>query len=219
MQAAILVAHTAIGPQERFVTDVVHRLAEQGYAAFALDLFGAGRCVFGEGKTACIQELRDNRSLIAQRALAAVDVVCGMPGVDATRVAAIGYCLGGKCVLDLMRNAPPDGRLKGVVSFHGILDGGAGASGAVPDVLPRVLAFHGYKDPFVSDEMLVEFCGDMEGRGADYEVRVLGSRVLHAFTRDDKQAPADAEAGLQYSRAAAERSWQATAAFLREVLA
>jgi dienelactone hydrolase len=225
MQPAVLIAHTAIGPQEEFITNKAHALARQGYAAFALDLFGAGHCVYGDEKDVYNGELRKNRNMIAERALAALATVQALPDVDPTRVAAIGFCLGGKCVLDLLRAAPPNGFLRGVVSFHGILDGGprdamrSVQQQKAPGPGVRALAIHGYKDPFVSDEMLLAFFKDMESRRVDFEVRIVGPVVLHAFMRPDKTSAADAEIGLQYNEVIAQRSWQAMLDFLQEVLA
>jgi dienelactone hydrolase len=217
LQPAVIVAHTAVGPQEAFITDIVHDLATRGYAAFALDLFGAGRCVAGAEKHKRNSELKQNRGLIAERALAAVQAVQKLDGVESGRLAAVGFCLGGQCVMDLMRAAPliEGAALRGVVSFHGILDAWPHPPG--PSTA-RVLAFHGYADPFVSEEMVTGFCGEMEERGVDYEVRLLGAGVMHAFMRPDKTAPMDAAAGLRYDARIAARAWHATLAFLNEVL-
>ena len=217
VQPAVLIAHTAIGHQEPFLEETVRAIAQAGYAAFALDLFGAGHAVFGDEKTRYNQELKSDRALIAQRALAALQVVQAQEQVDAQRVAAIGFCLGGKCVLDLMRSAPDDGALRAVVTYHGILD-----AWPYPEVreVPRarVLAFHGYKDPCTSDDMLLSFCDEMEERGVDYEVRVLGPDVLHAFMRPDKTSNEDAASGLQYNAIVAKRAWDTTMALLSDVL-
>eukprot|EP00873_Tetraselmis_striata_P006038 jgi/Tetstr1/426302/TSEL_016618.t1 len=143
-RAGVLVAHTAIGPQEDFIRDKVHRLARMGYVGFALDMFGAGRCVFGEEKDAANLPLKQDRAAIARRAQAAMDALTAMPEVDGSRVAALGYCLGGKVVLDLARIAPPE--LRAAVSFHGILDELGGAASA--PVTARCLCYHGARDPF-----------------------------------------------------------------------
>ncbi len=91
-----------------------------GYVAFALDAFGARHCVFGEEKDEYNGSLNQDRDLGLRRVLAALDALKGLEIVDGAQIGAIGYCLGGKLVLDLARA----GRLevKGVVSFHGILD-------------------------------------------------------------------------------------------------
>lgn len=217
MQPAVLVAHTAIGPQDQFITDALQALAQEGYAAFALDLFGAGHTVLGEEKQQYNAELQQQRNLIAERALAALDLVKGFPGVDAERIAAIGYCLGGKCVLDLLRAAAPDA-LRAVVSFHGILDGVA-VKGAQQRPQARVVAFHGHEDPFATNAGMIAFAAEMEQRQVDYEVRLMGANVLHAFMRPDKTRSEDERAGLQYHATVSERAWADTVCILRDAMA
>jgi len=210
-RAGVLVAHTAIGPQEDFIRDKVHRLARMGYVGFALDMFGAGRCVFGEEKDAANLPLKQDRAAIARRAQAAMDALTAMPEVDGSRVAALGYCLGGKVVLDLARIAPPE--LRAAVSFHGILDELGGAASA--PVTARCLCYHGARDPFVPDASLLAFRDEMEARRARYEIVVLG-RCYHAFTREEKVTP-DKAAGFFYNARAAETSWNGACALLQEV--
>lgn len=213
MQAAVLVAHTAIGPHDDFIQDVLTKLALSGYFAFALDLFGAPDVVTGAEKDRANAPLKERRDLIAERATAALHVVQRMKEVDANRIAAIGYCLGGKCVLDLARTGA---HLQGVVSFHGILDSWEAAG---EPMTARVLAFHGRKDPFVTSSMFEGFLEEMEEREVEYEVRVYGAKVMHAFTRSEKNTPDDADAGFQFCPRVAHESWEATLEFLENVLA
>lgn len=206
-----MVAHTAIGPHDDFIQDVLTNLALSGYYAFALDLFGAPDVVTGVEKDKANAPLKERRGLIAERATAALHVLQRTEKVDANRVAAIGYCLGGKCVLDLARTGA---HLQGVVSFHGILDQWQ------PEAEPmtaRVLAFHGRKDPFVTSSMFDGFVEEMEQREVEYEVRLYGAKVMHAFTRAENNTPDDAEAGFQFSPRVAHGSWKATLEFLETV--
>ena len=106
--------------KEDFIRDKCRELADLGYVAFALDAFGAGHCVFGEEKDECNRALKQDRDLGLRRVLAALEALRGLEAVDGSRVGAIGYCLGGKLVLDLARAGREE--VKGVVSFHGILD-------------------------------------------------------------------------------------------------
>lgn len=213
MQAAVLVGHTAIGPHDDFIQEVLTKLALSGYYAFALDLFGAADVVTGEEKNKANAPLKERRGLIAERATAALHLLQRMDKVDANRIAAIGYCLGGKCVLDLARSGA---HLQGVVSFHGILDRWMPES---EPMTARVLAFHGRKDPFVTPSMFEGFVDEMEEREVEYEVRLYGANVMHAFSRAEKNTPDDAEAGFQFCPRVAHQSWQSTLDFLDEVLA
>jgi dienelactone hydrolase len=112
--------------QERFAV----RLAASGYAAFCVDLYGDGRRgTTPETCQALMGPLMADRTLLRRRLLGAVDAAARLNGVLSTRMAAIGFCFGGLCALDLARaNAP----LRGVVSFHGVLSAPPG-----PPAIPR----------------------------------------------------------------------------------
>ena len=95
------------------------RLAELGYTAFCVDLYGEGR----RGTTpdvcqALMEPLMSDRAMLRRRLLGALDAVAKLDAVLPRLTAAVGFCFGGLCALDLARaNAP----LRGVVSFHGVL--------------------------------------------------------------------------------------------------
>ena len=115
----VLVAHDWTGRRD-FACRAADRMAEWGYAGFALDMFGKG--VFGkdgdaEGNAALMNPLASDRGRLRQRILAGLDCARQQPGIDTSRIAAIGYCFGGMCVLELAR-AGAD--VLGVVSIHGI---------------------------------------------------------------------------------------------------
>ncbi len=63
--------------------------------------------------------LANDRRLLRTRIRAAFDALVTMDEVDNNRIAAIGFCFGGLCVLDLARSGAD---VKGVVSFHGLLN-------------------------------------------------------------------------------------------------
>ena len=95
------------------------RLAELGYTAFCVDLYGEGR----RGTTpdvcqALMEPLMSDRAMLRRRLLGALDAVAKLDAVLPRLTAAVGFCFGGLCALDLARaNAP----LRGVVSSHGVL--------------------------------------------------------------------------------------------------
>ena len=83
-----------------------------------------------------------DRGMLRRRLGKALDTVGGIDGVDESRVAAMGYCFGGLCVLDMARGGAA---VRGVVSFHGLL--GAPENIETGPVSAKVLALHGWNDP------------------------------------------------------------------------
>lgn len=206
---AVLVAHDWTGRNE-FACQRAVQLAKLGYVGFAIDMFGEGRQgATKEEKSALIEPLIADRRLLRARIVAALDAVTGMPEVDENRVAAIGFCFGGLCALDLARSGAA---LKGVVSFHGLLF-------PPEDLHPhpmtaKVLALHGYDDPMVRPEQLNAFAEEMTHAKVDWQVHMYGN-TEHAFTNPLADDPA---AGLKYSATADKRSMQSMLCFLDEVL-
>ncbi|HEX7380838.1 MAG TPA: dienelactone hydrolase family protein, partial [Nevskiaceae bacterium] len=114
----ILIAHQWDG-RSPFVEERARTLAQAGYVAFALDMYGKG--VLGkspEENGRLMQPLLDDRRMLARRMQAGMHTAAAQPQVDAARMAAIGYCFGGLCALDLARSGA---KLAGVASFHGLL--------------------------------------------------------------------------------------------------
>jgi len=202
---AVLVVHTAIGPHEEFIMDKLRRLAELGYVAFGVDMFGAEAVVLGEEKVRYNKQFKDDRKLLQSRILAAFHEAASLPFTDASRVAAIGYCFGGKAVLDLARSGVEG--LRASISFHGILDAPVELEGT--PITARVVAFHGSRDPFIALEDKLSFHSEMEARcrGSKKWQMVEFGGCFHAFTRPDKTQESDRTQGLFYDEYAAEKSW------------
>lgn len=205
----IVVAHEAPGlddhPKRR-----AGMLAELGYVALALDMYGGGRTVMGEATMKTMGAFREDRAMTRARARAALDALAAQPRVDAGRLGAMGYCFGGYVVLELARSGAP---LKGVVSFHGILDAGVPADAR--NVKAKILVCTGAEDPLVPPQQLQGFEREMTTAGVDWQVVVYGG-AKHAFTNvnaDKVGVPA-----LAYDKAADARSWQAMRDFWSEVL-
>src|SRR6516162_5099631 len=95
-------------------------LSRMGYVALAGDPYGGG-IEIDDLKEVMKQvtDLRADTAKFRRRAKVALDRLIAMPQVDPSRVAAIGYCLGGTFVLELARDGAP---LAGVVTFHGGLE-------------------------------------------------------------------------------------------------
>ena len=204
----VLVAHTIRG-RSQFEESKAVALAEQGYTGFAVDVYG--KEAIGSDIEACremMEALRSERAVLQQRLLLALQAMRGQPEVDATSVAAIGYCFGGLCALDIARTGEP---LAGVVSFHGLFD----PPGNTADnrIAARVLALHGWDDPLATPEQAVAFGEELSSMGADWQLHCYGN-VRHAFTNP----AADASTGVTiYNEAADRRSWAAAQYFLSEL--
>lgn len=204
----VLVAHTIRG-RSQFEESKAVALAEQGYTGFAIDVYG--KDAIGSEIEACremMEVLRSERAVLQQRLLQALQAMREQPEVDASSVAAIGYCFGGLCVLDIARTGEP---VAGVVSFHGLFD----PPGNTADnrVAARVLALHGWDDPLATPEQAVALGEELSSMGADWQLHCYGN-VRHAFTNP----AADASTGVTvYNEAADRRSWVAAQYFLSEL--
>lgn len=204
----VLVAHTIRG-RGGFEEAKAALLAERGYAGFAIDVYG--KDAIGSDFDDCrrmMDGLRSDRATLQRRLLSAVEALRSQPEVDASRIAAIGYCFGGLCVLDIARTGEA---LAGVVSFHGLFDAPGNTGGN--RVRARILALHGWDDPLATPEQAVALGAELTGMGADWQLHCYGN-VRHAFTNP----AADASTGVTvYNADADRRSWAAANYFLSEL--
>ena len=206
----IVIAHEAPGlddhPKKR-----ANMLAELGYVALALDMYGGGRTVMGEETMKTMAPFRENRQMARTRALAGLAALSKQPRVDTARLGAMGYCFGGYVVLEMARAGAP---LKGVVSFHGLLDTANAAE--AKNVKGKILVCTGSLDPLVPPEQIAGFEKEMGEAGVDWQVVKYGG-ARHAFTNVNADKVGRPEV-LAYSKTADARSWQAMKDFWAEVL-
>jgi len=206
---AVLIAHAWRGRSE-FECNKARELAKLGYAGFAMDLFGKG--VLGgsvEENRQLIQPFLEDRTLLQSRMTRALEALRSHPAVDPDRVAAIGFCFGGLCVLDLARIGTDIG---GVVSFHGLLDKPENTAGV--RIKARVLVLHGYDDPMVPVKDVNALQNELREAGADWQIHVYGN-TMHAFTNPNANDP---DFGTVYNATADRRSWQTLINFLEEIV-
>ena len=204
----VLVAHAWAG-RSGFEDDKARRLAELGYVGFALDLYGKGkRGTTTEENAALMQPFLEDRSLLQARLKASLDTLREQAEVDAQNVAAIGFCFGGLCVLDLARTGED---MAGVVSFHGLL--GSPGNTAGNRIRARVLALHGWDDPMATPDQVLALAEELTAMGADWQIHGYGN-TMHAFTNPEANDP---DFGTVYSAAADGRSWTALENFLAEL--
>jgi dienelactone hydrolase len=207
---AVLINHTWAG-RDDFVAQKAKKLAALGYVGFAVDMYGKG--VLGsstEENAKLMQPFMDNRQMLQKRMHAALYAVKLLPWVDDSKIAAIGFCFGGLCSLDLARTGAD---LKGVVSFHGLLGAPGNTQGNA--IKAKVLALHGHNDPMNPIELVVAFEQEMTEAGADWQLHTFGN-TMHAFTNPVANNP---DFGTVYQPDADRRSWLATENFLTEIFA
>ncbi|WP_330255261.1 dienelactone hydrolase family protein [Nocardia sp. NBC_00565] len=207
---AVLVMHTAHGLSEQ-MRDRAARLAEHGYVALASDMYGGGQ-FFAEPEQAGepFSSLMNSPDLMRARTVAWYRTLAALPEVDAARVAAIGFCFGGRCVLELARSGAD---AKAVVSFHGLL---TTSEPAQPGrVRAHVAVYTGAQDPYAPPQHVDAVRQEMRKAGAPCDLTVF-STAGHGFT--DPDAGSMGRPGIAYDRVADHVSWSGTLALLDTVL-
>ena len=207
---AVLIVHTFAGRGD-FECEKARKLAELGYVGMAVDMYGDAR----QGSTpeenfALMQPLVDDRVELQKRISLAFDAIREQPEVDSAQVAAMGYCFGGMCALDLARTGAD---IKGAVSFHGLLGAPGNTDGT--KISAKVLCLHGYADPMGPPQNIIDLGTEMTAAGADWQLHAYGNTV-HAFTNPQAD---DADFGTVYNEAADHRSWTSLQNFLTEIFA
>ena len=206
---AILISH-AWGGREAAFDQRARELARLGYAGFALDMYGGGRCGGSmEANRALMTPFAEDRALLSRRINAAVKAVAGLPQVDSRRIGAMGFCFGGMCVLDLARSGA---NVRGVVSLHGLLNPPANLPAT--RIGAKVLVLHGHDDPMVPVEDVVKFEQEMTAAGVDWQVHAYG-RTMHGFMDPSANNPSF---GVLYNPDAERRAWTSLLNFFEEVL-
>ncbi|WP_419827234.1 dienelactone hydrolase family protein [Sphingomonas sp.] len=199
----VLVAPTVMG-RTAFEEGKAEALARLGYVGLALDIYGVGvRPTEMDEARRHMDSLNADRRLIAARMAAALAALRGLDGVDAARTAAIGFCFGGKCVLDLARSGSD---LLGVATFHGLFDP-PGISVA-DRITAKVLALHGWDDPLAKPEDVIALAQELTDKGAIWELDAYGHSE-HGFTARHRPQ--------MYRPLADARSWTRLTGFLAEL--
>lgn len=209
LKPLVVVAHDWSG-RRQFACDAAERVAKMGYVGFAIDMYGKG--VFGadgdvELNSSLMNPLSENREALRKRINCGFEAGLSLSQIDKNKTAAIGYCFGGMCVLELARSGAS---VNGVVSIHGIL-----TAGNVDNELisAKILCLHGHDDPMVPPAQVLDFETEMNDASADWQLHAYGN-TLHAFTNPEANNP---DFGVLYSERAEKRSYQAMKNFFDEI--
>lgn len=208
----ILVVHEWWGHND-YSRERARMLAEMGYTALALDMYGDGKQAShpkqaGEFSSA----VKSNIPVAKKRFLAALKLLKQHPTTDPKQIAAIGYCFGGGIVLEMARLGID---LDAVVSFHGSLS--TKQSFKPGSVKTKVLVCNGAADPFVTMPQIEQFKNEMRKGKIDFTFKSYAD-AKHAFTN-----PAADNLGkkfnipLAYNVKADKDSWRDMQEFLQHV--
>ncbi len=209
-QAGILLIPNVLGPKEADFAKA-ERIAALGYVVLVADLYGQGNRPSRDDPQMrrFMDALLADRDLLRRRLAASLDVLRQVPGCDPARVAAIGFCFGGLCVLDMAR-AGLDVRC--VVSFHGIFQRPDYAN--VEPIRAGILICHGWNDPLCPPDSVTALAAELTHGGADWQIHAYG-HAGHAFTDKDVNRPGE---GFAYDAKADHRSWSNMVQFLEQNL-
>jgi dienelactone hydrolase len=208
----VLVVHEWWG-QNEYVRKRARMLAELGYTALALDMYGEGKIAShpdDAGKFA--GEVMKNFPVAKERFLAALEFLKKQPTVDPDRIAAIGYCFGGGVVLNMARQGVD---LKGVASFHGSL------AVVKPDqptpIKAAVRVYNGADDKFSTPEQIEALKKEMADQKVNFKF-VNYPGAVHSFTNPDAtELGKKFKMPIAYNKAADKASWKDLQGFLKEI--
>ena len=208
----VLVCHEGPGLGNH-VKNVAARIADElGFVAFALDYIGGGQVLAGmEDVMARLGPLMADPLEIRALGQAGLDVLSANDRVDASRLAAIGYCFGGTMSLELARGVAD---LKAVVGFHSGL--GTARPEDAKNITGKVLTCIGTEDPIVPSDQRADFETEMREGGVDWQMNLYGG-AAHSFT--NPEAGAMGVPGIEYHEPTDHRSWAAMLDLFGETLA
>lgn len=183
------------------------RLAAEGYVALGVDYYSDGKHTTDRAQAAeWMAAMQADRPLLASRMQAALRTINELPQMNG-RVGAMGYCFGGKSVLDLARSGAD---FAAGVTLHGVYDAPPAGSSKM---VPALLICDGWDDSLCPPDAKVALAEELSAHCDDWQMLAFG-HTGHAFTNPNA-AP---NKGFGYSEAADRRSWAALMAFFEEML-
>ena len=150
----ILVVHEWWGHNEH-ARDRARMLAEIGYTALAVDMYGNGKTAdhpekAGEFMSAAFKNWEISRARFNK----AKELLQSQKTVDPERIGAIGFCFGGAVSIRMARGGAD---LDGIVAFHSALP----LEPAITNMKASVLVINGSKDAFLKPEVVGTFSSQM----------------------------------------------------------
>ncbi|TFL18730.1 dienelactone hydrolase family protein [Jannaschia formosa] len=193
--AGILVIPAFFGLRD-FEMAECDRYAAMGYDVLGVDYYGDGWVASDMDEAgAAMGKLNGDRRTLLVRTQAA------LAELGAARTGAVGFCFGGKAVIDMARA----GDLQAGVSMHGIYDRPPWET----EKMPPILLCHGWNDPLATPDQFVEMTKELEAHCDDWHALCFGG-TGHAFTNP---AQVSDDPGMGYVEHSAVRAQAGAEAF------
>jgi carboxymethylenebutenolidase len=193
----IVVIHEAFGLNEN-MKDITRRFANEGYVALAVDLFAGrnhavcmirflGAWLFNSLNNSAIHDLKASLTFLSQQ-----------PGVDESRVGAVGFCLGGGFVVCW---ACTDNRLKAIAPYYA-------ANPRPLETAARLCPVVGsYPDKDFTTKQGQKLDVELDRYNVPHDIKIYPG-AKHSFFNDTLKE--------NYNEAAARDSWERVLAFFGE---
>ncbi|MGJ8638218.1 MAG: dienelactone hydrolase family protein [Opitutaceae bacterium] len=209
----VVVVHEWWG-QTEYIRKRAEMLADLGYAAFAIDMYGDGRTAHTIADAGQLMfEVTQEYYFIEDRFMIGMKVLQDQPSVDASNIAAIGYSVGGKMAMQVAALNPEN--LHGVVVFHGAPD--IDIPKGTTKIEPRILICNGADDTLILQESLDQFKQDIEGVHTDITWELYPG-AINGFTNPDSTRIHEVIGStVAYHEAADQKSWASMQKFLSEL--
>lgn len=183
--------------------DAAVELNKLGYAVFIADIYGEGSIPTDNASASKIAgQYKSDFKAYQHRIKLALDKFVEQ-GVDASKIAVIGYCFGGTGALEVARG---DFDVQGVVSIHGRLAKAADRSNN--PIHTKVMVQHPAEDKSVSKQDYNNLEKELKESKADFQI-ITYANSGHTFTNP---------ASNDYNPIMAKRAWDHLVLFLAEVL-
>ncbi len=186
------------------------QLAALGYVVLECDLWGGAKGADMSRIGELMQPLRENADKVRARTLEPLKLLAARPEVDASRIAAIGFCFGGTLAYEL---ALSGAAIRAAIGFHSGLS--VTSPGDAGQIKARVLTMVGADDPSIPAEARAAFAKMLGDAKVDYTLTVYGG-VVHSFTDPDCGHLGRPEFA-RYDAKADRRSWAQMSGMLAEV--
>ena len=193
---ALVIIHEIFGINEN-IKDIARRFADEGYIALAVDLF-AGRnhtiCMFRFMGQLMLNPLRNGSIQYLKDALT---FLSEQSGVDATRLGAVGYCMGGSFAVAW---SCQDNRLKAIAPYYAM---NPRPLEAVARMCPVVGS---YPDKDFTTSAGQKLDTALDRYDIPHDIKIYPD-TKHSFFNDQ---------GPSYAEAAARDSWQRVLTFFEK---